>query len=184
VCGLRGLAGFAPIWGVDNFFGTREKANHRDHRGRERTQRVALDCLDYCWGSNGGLADESIPPGLKRVMKKDDAPGRAKGPGLKPLDFIGPLPRAEARCYSGKTKTRVFQHPLKPSFIAASSSIIAVLSSMGWTRYSEATTLSASAGSGRTRKSAWPSLNAMVPSCRTTKSAGSGRRQLASVASL
>jgi glucose-6-phosphate isomerase len=55
----------------------------------------------------------------------------------------------------------------------------------GWDEGTRAASASiTSAGSGRTRKSAWPSLKAMVPSCLTTKRAGSGRRQLASVACL
>ena len=38
--------------------------------------------------------------GQQRVPKAEGTPRQTKEPGLKPPDFIGPLPRAEARCYS------------------------------------------------------------------------------------
>jgi hypothetical protein len=52
--------------------------------------------------------------GAKEGAEKSHVALQTKGPGLKPVDFIDPLPRAKARCYSEKAKARVIQHPLKP----------------------------------------------------------------------
>jgi hypothetical protein len=52
-------------------------------------------------------------------MKKADSARRTKGPGLKPLDFVDPLPRPKGRCYSDKAAPRFFQRPLKPLILLA-----------------------------------------------------------------
>src|ERR1017187_9077964 len=47
----------------------------------------------------------NIPCRLKRVLKKADSARRTRGPRLKPLDFVGPLPRPKGRCYSARPMT-------------------------------------------------------------------------------
>jgi hypothetical protein len=44
------------------------------------------------------------------VLRKGCSPFRAKGPGLKPLGFMGFIQRAEAPCSLQKAKTGVFPH--------------------------------------------------------------------------
>src|ERR1035437_7791288 len=89
------------------------------HGFRLRSQKNGSSSIDRRGGQKGsgkGRGQSSViggqwgRGGLRRLLKKDDSPRLTKGPGLKPLDFAGPLPRPKGRYYSERRQYGFFSN--------------------------------------------------------------------------